>query len=46
MGCHRETGEEQTFAFPYSTSFSNMANEIVLELITVICNELNIETKV
>lgn len=40
------TAEEQIFAVPYCTSFSNMANEIMLELITVICNELNIEMKV
>jgi hypothetical protein len=45
MGCHRKTSEEQTFAIPYSTSFSNMAKEIMLELITVICNEPNIELK-
>lgn len=46
MGCHRKTSEEQTLAFPYLTSFSNMANDIMLELITAICNELNIEMKV
>lgn len=46
MGCHRETGEEQRFAVPYSTSFSKMVNQIMLELITVIYNELNIEMKV
>jgi len=46
MGCHCETGEEQAFAVPYSTSFSYMANKIMLELITGICNELNIEMKV
>jgi len=46
MGCHCETGEEQTFAVPYPTSYSYMAKEITLELITGICNELNIEMKV
>lgn len=40
------TDEEHTNAGPYYTSFSNMANEIMLELITVINNELNIEMKV
>jgi len=29
-----------------STSFSYMANEVMLELVTRICNELNIEMKV
>jgi len=46
MGCHRKTGAEQTFAVPYSTRFSNMANKIMLERITVIYNELNVELKV
>jgi hypothetical protein len=46
MGCDRVTGEEQTFAVPYSINFSNMANEIMLELINVIYNEQNIEMKV
>jgi hypothetical protein len=46
MVCHRETGEEHTYAVPYSTSFSDMVDEMMLELITVIYNELNIEMKV
>jgi hypothetical protein len=46
MGYQRQTGEEQSFAVPHSTSFSNIANETMLQLITVIYNELNIEMKV
>jgi hypothetical protein len=46
MDCHHVIGEEQIFVVPYCRSFSNMANEIMLELITVIYNELSIEMKV